>query len=1629
IIFHFINQKYPPLSEIYCNFTELCGISRVTMAKTRGGEELHLSLDVLLGSVHDRILYMFMSQHGLEAAYNLLSEIFKYSKLQDLTQRQAQAELIVKTFLIQPDEVIFGDIDVDPALIKAIIEAVDTLTCTLDMWRCLEQCIKDSINWSAFFNTQMFGDFCNSIRERHPLTLNDLIADCNPIRLRYLEQWIREHFQQHGVGNLLFWVDVQTQFIPLVHKQTPSNVFSIALFEEIQVAVRRIFNVYLADNNANPSGSATAVSDETKKDVLARILMYQGEPFSSQRYASLFKMAQDQVVKWLQSKIFPNFQNSLHFIQCIVEMEWLQADKYAQKMYQAYQIQQSGKRDPRNTVFIPKTCDETKTNFVIENTISKTEYKYAYLTDKLVNIDVCIFSVIKAPPDSKSNVLTFYATVGDIKFQYFYDLFCSSKDCHEDIKQYCLIPGRLPVYIFQKDQRNNTEPKPLVHAFSYPAPSGIRYGLCFTTWMSDEDDTQHIYLPTFTCFLTSYSFWHLVPYLEKKLGEIRAKALEEQNASIWINLVKSAQEQYAESTKTYSLTLLPRYRFFSLNKPLPPLFNNSSALLSLLRDLNVQNVVLALTSILVEHRVIILSKNRESVFFCAEALVSLLAPFQWKHIYLPFCPPNVAVQMKLDSLYIMGIEAVLHYKRSDIHTHRIRSSVCNLQRAHIVLKTPDGSFMYPQEFYSTKTVIIDLDNDEVYTPFKQDLPELPVARVRALELSIRSVQNPKLANSDQFLFQSKPSYNSLCQNIVQSHCIPKVQEDDAIRICFLTFLQSLFGSVMNHFITISNHIDLGKNKPAIQLPRHGDNVYSDSFLVFDVEGFLEANIEMGCREFFRQVFATEMESIAKPATRGGTSRGRTPRVGTANYLRGHVVAAIAEGRNREVAICCMDVEMPHQLFISNMIDTRKFTETIAFLESYHPAEILMVESGNQRPVYQEVRKSYKDSTCRFVALARKYYDQIKGLVDLKRVAANSLDPSVLKNQMITGAAACLLKYIEYNQGVEMAMARPVLLMDYTTISSLELTRSAATGSITESLAGIMDTSRTSVGQRMIRQSIIRPSCDLRVIKARQQFVRLFLDNPSLLFDVVDILPEFANLDKMLTQLVLIPKDITPMKSQQCVVNLIAIKSTLGLLPRLHDCMLKAFDLTDQPIEILESIVKSMDKEEFSTILEAIDQVLDEKSQWNPSIRHMKIEGTLAVRTGIDSKLDIARAAYLKIVNNINNHIDEYCGRYNLKMRLHYTVSRGYHIILQNNSSAKIPEIFIQCVILNKSVACTTKDIHSLNSEATVCLQDIYELSYAAIQTTLDDIRPFAIFSRLIAMSPVYQPYCCPVMASNCSLTIKNGRHPLIEEFTRGISFVPNDVSLNKATNLNILTGSNSSGKTTYLKSTALITIMAHMGCYVPATEAVIPLRTRIFTRLGTSDSIEDSASTFTVEMNDLAFIFDNANDQSLILIDELGRGTSSSDGFALAWCTCERLLSIHAYTLFATHFHGLNSLSNMFSNCGQFHFKELSSKSNVQESEYKLSKGPCQQIHGYGAKAAHNCGIPADIVEDTMDLISKTEVGNVDMDTLVQNDQITRGSRLKKLFNKLNARIHTEISKDELELLLQQSYDHMHAMN
>nr|POF05538.1 dna mismatch repair protein msh4 [Quercus suber] len=240
------------------------------------------------------------------------------------------------------------------------------------------------------------------------------------------------------------------------------------------------------------------------------------------------------------------------------------------------------------------------------------------------------------------------------------------------------------------------------------------------------------------------------------------------------------------------------------------------------------------------------------------------------------------------------------------------------------------------------------------------------------------------------------------------------------------------------------------------------------------------------------------------------------------------------------------------------------------------------------------------------------------------------------------------------------------------------------------------------------------------------------------------------------------------------------------------------------------------------------------------------------------------------------------------------------------------------------------------------------------------------FAHTISTKPVDR-YTRPEFTDNGPMAIDAGRHPILESIHN--DFIPNNIFLSEASNMVIVMGPNMSGKSTYLQQVCLTVILAQIGCYVPARFSTFRVVDRIFTRMGTVDNLESNSSTFMTEMRETAFVIQNVSTRSLIVMDELGRATSSSDGFAIAWSCCEYLLSLKAYTIFATHMENLSELATIYPNVKILHF-HVDIRNNRLDFKFELKDGPRYVPH-YGLLLAEVAGLPSSVIETARSITSR----------------------------------------------------------
>lgn len=415
--------------------------------------------------------------------------------------------------------------------------------------------------------------------------------------------------------------------------------------------------------------------------------------------------------------------------------------------------------------------------------------------------------------------------------------------------------------------------------------------------------------------------------------------------------------------------------------------------------------------------------------------------------------------------------------------------------------------------------------------------------------------------------------------------------------------------------------------------------------------------------------------------------------------------------------------------------------------------------------------------------------------------------------------------------------------------------------------------------------------------------------------------------------------------------------------------------------LLQSIGRTLAHVSFQELLADIDTVLARDTALSRNAQKMRTEIVFAVQSGVNGLLDVARKSYTETVEDMNALLAAYQARFGMpSMQLQFVVGRGYHLSLPPPpAGAELPADFVQVQRQTKRWRCSTEALLSLNQRNAESLQEILIITERLLAelvarigarlapllaandalTQLDMLMAFAALAAKARM-----PYCKPtVSAALAPIAVKQGRHPVFEQLVttreRG-GFVANDLIVGAdGRNVLVITGTNMSGKSTLLRQTALIVVLAHVGCFVPADHCTVRAIERLCVRIGDDGAIKSDASSFFVECRDVATALAAASPRALLLIDELGRSTESSVGIALSWSVAEHIaLQTRALALYVTHFVELHRLETLYGDSARVMHMQVDAAARFQ----LMAGGNMRE--SYGIDVAAQAGFPASLVQE-----------------------------------------------------------------
>lgn len=636
------------------------------------------------------------------------------------------------------------------------------------------------------------------------------------------------------------------------------------------------------------------------------------------------------------------------------------------------------------------------------------------------------------------------------------------------------------------------------------------------------------------------------------------------------------------------------------------------------------------------------------------------------------------------------------------------------------------------------------------------------------------------------------------------------------------------------------------------------------------------------------------------------------------------------------------------------------------LNNLDPKEVLFEKSKTDtyREAFGSRFYTYKlDDWIYNIDAARERLLQHFGTSSLKGFGVHKLDNGVI-------AAGSILHYLDITQHERLKHISSIsriesgnyVWLDKFTIRNLELFSSPYEGALT--LIDVLDRTIGPMGGRMLKRWLSLPLKDKEQVESRLKAVGYITRSEEyrdVLLRQIGVVGDLERLISKVATARINPREVVQLK--RALLALVPVKEACELSA--CDPLLKAANQLDPLSEVSDKIEKELNNDppilinRGNVIREGVSEELDELRSIQKSGKQylLDLQSRESERTGIPS---------LKVAfNNVF----------------------GYYIEVRNTHKDKVPGEWVRKQTLVSAERYITEELKEyenkiLGAEEKILAleQDIFN---KLVQSLIDYISPAQLNASVVArldclysfaLVSLEKNYVCPELNKGFEIDIKDGRHPVIEhQLPPEQSYVPNDLVLNNEDQqIIILTGPNMSGKSALLRQTALIVLMAQAGCFVPAAEARIGLVDKIFTRVGASDNISLGESTFMVEMNEAASILNNLSDRSLILLDEIGRGTSTYDGISIAWAMVEYLHEYknRAKTLFATHYHELNEMENSFDRVKNYNvsIKELENKIIFLR---KLKRGGSE--HSFGIHVARMAGMPMSVVKRASEVLREME--------------------------------------------------------
>lgn len=711
-----------------------------------------------------------------------------------------------------------------------------------------------------------------------------------------------------------------------------------------------------------------------------------------------------------------------------------------------------------------------------------------------------------------------------------------------------------------------------------------------------------------------------------------------------------------------------------------------------------------------------------------------------------------------------------------------------------------------------------------------------------------------------------------------------------------------------------------------------------------------------------------------------------------NYLASIIVSK--SEKNAAISICDISTGELYATEINSNLENQNeavkeiINEVTEEIIRFSPKEIMTIESVSESVIIKEIRNKFNNifysTTANYTA---EYSYAYKILTNhFKTVSLKSF--GIEEKPLLISLLGSTIFYIqelsktslEHISNIKLYNRKDSMTLDYATIASLEILETIRNDNNKMTLFDTIDRTKTSMGARYLKRTIVEPLLNIEEINKRLNNVEFFYKNQKFMYKIRDLLQDIGDIERLASKLAL--GRINPKE-------LVSLKRFLMLsIEVITELAMNNFDDVNfeevNDIKIITDLIERAILEDPKVVINEGDIIKDDYDETLKKYNEARREG----------RSWIAELEHnYKLDTGINN----------LKIRYNNVI--GYYVEVTKSNVSSVPSDFIKRQTLIGSERYTTSKLMEYETIINEANEKSYALEYDIFievrNKTNEYLNSILKMAKVISIIDVYSSLAClakednyvkPMITDDGIIDIKDGRHPVVEVNLKTDNFIPNDTYLdNSNEHLLIITGPNMSGKSTYLRQTALIVLLAQIGSFVPASSAKISIVDRIFTRVGASDNIARGESTFLVEMNETAYILNHCTNKSLVIMDEIGRGTSTYDGLSIAWAIVEYLVNEEnkkAKTLFATHYHELTMLEDLQ---GVKNYKVL-----VEEYKdeiifmKKVTEGAAES--SYGIYAAKIAGAPNKVIKRASEILKKLEkeagiqVENIELNTNKSKD-------------------------------------------